>query len=94
VALLRKSPSCFNISSHKIEIQLTMKGYFVNDANINYQWKNLNIGFVAENIFNTPWNETQFATETRFKNEQKSVDEIHFTPEIPFFLKGVVTFRF
>jgi hypothetical protein len=73
---------------------IVAKGYFVNDANINYQWKNFNIGFVAENIFNTAWNETQFATETRLKNEQNSVEEIHFTPGIPFFFKGVVTFRF
>ena len=73
---------------------IVAKGYFVNDANINYQWKNFNIGFVAENIFNIAWNETQFATETRLKNEQKSVEEIHFTPGIPFFLKGVLSVRF
>jgi outer membrane receptor for Fe3+-dicitrate len=73
---------------------IVAKGYFVNDANINYQFKNLNIGFVAENIFNTAWNETQFATETRLKNEQNSVEEIHFTPGIPFFLKGVLSVRF
>jgi TonB-dependent Receptor Plug Domain/CarboxypepD_reg-like domain len=73
---------------------IVAKGYFVNDANINYQWKNFNIGFVAENIFNTAWNETQFATETRLKNEQNSVEEIHFTPGVPFFLKGIVSIRF
>jgi TonB-dependent Receptor Plug Domain/CarboxypepD_reg-like domain len=73
---------------------IVAKGYFVNDANINYQFKNFNIGLVAENIFNTAWNETQFATETRLKNEQNSVEEIHFTPGVPFFLKGVVSVRF
>jgi hypothetical protein len=73
---------------------IVAKGYVVQDANINYQWKNLNIGFVAENIFNTAWNETQFATKTRLKNETEPVEEIHFTPGVPFFLKGVVSYRF
>jgi hypothetical protein len=73
---------------------IVAKGYVVQDANINYQWKNLNIGLVAENIFNTAWNETQFATKTRLKNEPEPVEEIHFTPGTPFFLKGVVTFKF
>jgi TonB-dependent Receptor Plug Domain len=73
---------------------IVAKGYVVQDANINYQWKKFNVGFVAENIFNTAWNETQFATKTRLKNEVEPVEEIHFTPGVPFFLKGVVTFKF
>jgi outer membrane receptor for Fe3+-dicitrate len=73
---------------------IVAKGYFVNDANLNYQWKNLNIGIAVENIFNTAWNETQFATESRLKNEAQSVEEIHFTPGTPCFLKGMVTVRF
>jgi TonB dependent receptor/TonB-dependent Receptor Plug Domain len=73
---------------------IVAKGYVVQDANINYQWKKFNVGFVAENIFNTAWNETQFATTTRLKNEIEPVEEIHFTPGVPFFLKGVVTFKF
>ena len=73
---------------------IVAKGYFINDANVNYQWKNLNIGIAVENLFNTAWNETQFATESRLKNEKGSVEEIHFTPGTPFFLKGMVTVRF
>jgi TonB-dependent Receptor Plug Domain len=73
---------------------IVAKGYVVQDANINYQWKKFNVGFVAENIFNTAWNETQFATKTKLKNEIEPVEEIHFTPGVPFFLKGVVTFKF
>jgi outer membrane receptor for Fe3+-dicitrate len=70
------------------------KGYMVSDLNINYDYKNISIGLSAENIFNTAWNETQFATESRLKNETNSVEEIHFTPGTPFFLKGKVSYRF
>ncbi len=67
---------------------IVAKGYFINDANVNYQWKNLNIGIAAENLFNSAWNETQFATESRLKNEKVSVEEIHFIPDTPFFFEG------
>lgn len=70
------------------------KGYMVSDFNINYEYKNMSFGISAENIFNTKWNETQFATESRLKNETKSVEEIHFTPGTPFFLKGKITYKF
>ena len=73
---------------------IVAKGYFINDANVNYQWKNMNFGIAVENLFNSAWNETQFATESRLKNETQAVEEIHFTPGTPFFLKGMVTIRF
>jgi hypothetical protein len=38
----------------------------------------------VENLLNTKWNETQFATESRLKEESNSVEEIHFTPGTPF----------
>ena len=73
---------------------IVAKGYFVSDLNVNYQYKNVNFGIVVENIFNTEWNETQFATESRLQNEIKSVEEIHFTPGTPFFMKGKITYTF
>ena len=73
---------------------IVAKGYFVSDMNINYEFKNLLFGLSAENIFNTKWNETQFATESRLQNETNSVTEIHFTPGTPFFLKGKITYTF
>ena len=73
---------------------IVAKGYCINDANVNYQWKNLNMGITVENLFNSSWNETQFATESRLKNETQSIEEIHFTPGTPFFLKGMGTVRF
>ncbi|MDA0713870.1 MAG: NAD(P)H-binding protein [Bacteroidetes bacterium] len=38
--------------------------------------------------------ETQFATESRLRNETDPVEEIHFTPGTPFFLKGNISYYF
>ena len=73
---------------------IVAKGYFVSDLNLNYQYKRINFGVSVENIFNTEWNETQFATESRLQNELESVEEIHFTPGTPFFMKGKITYTF
>jgi outer membrane cobalamin receptor len=73
---------------------IVAKGYMVSDMNINYEIEQFVFGISAENIFNTKWNETQFATESRLKNESQSVEEIHFTPGTPFFLKAKITYRF
>jgi outer membrane receptor for Fe3+-dicitrate len=73
---------------------IVAKGYFVSDFNINYELKNTTFGLSVENIFNTKWKETQFATESRLQNETASVEEIHFTPGTPFFLKAKVMYRF
>ena len=73
---------------------IVAKGYFVSDFNMNYQYKKMNYGIIIENLFNTKWNETQFATESQLQNETKSVEEIHFTPGTPFFIKGKITYTF
>ncbi len=73
---------------------LVAKGYFISDLNVNYEYKNITVGISVENIFNTAWNETQFATESRLQNESQSVTEIHFTPGIPQFFKGKVVYKF
>ena len=70
------------------------KGYTVVDANLGYTWKKLEFGIQIQNLFNTEWNETQFATASRLKNETAPVEEIHFTPGTPFFLKGSVSYTF
>ena len=63
------------------------KGYFIADATINYTRAKYEIGLTAENIFNEKWNEAQFDTESRLKDEAVPVSELHFTPGTPFFLK-------
>ncbi|MFV8344401.1 TonB-dependent receptor [Flavobacterium sp. XS2P39] len=73
---------------------IVAKGYFISDLNVNYQYKSINFGIAVENIFDTEWNETQFATESRLQNEAESVEEIHFTPGTPFFMKGRITYTF
>lgn len=74
---------------------IVAEGYFVTDLNANYQLsRNLNIGISIENLFDTEWNETQFATESRLENEVNSVEEIHFTPGTPFFMKANLSFTF
>jgi outer membrane receptor for Fe3+-dicitrate len=73
---------------------IVAEGYFVSDLNLNYETKQYVFGLAVQNIFNTEWNETQFATESRLQNETASVEEIHFTPGTPFFLKGKITYKF
>ncbi|GMN11531.1 TonB-dependent receptor [Croceitalea sp. MTPC9] len=73
---------------------IVAEGYFVTDANISYTHKNVTFGLTVENLFDVEWNETQFATESRLFNESESVEEIHFTPGTPFFLRGKIAFTF
>jgi hypothetical protein len=73
---------------------IVAKGYFVSDLNLNYETRSFVYGFSIDNIFNTEWNETQFATESRLQNETASAEEIHFTPGTPFFLKAKITYKF
>jgi hypothetical protein len=63
---------------------LTAIGYFITDFVLNYTRKNYEIGLTINNILNTKWKETQFATETRLKSEAAPVDEVCFTPGTPF----------
>lgn len=67
---------------------ITAKGYFLLDGSINYTRPKYEIGLAAENIFNIDWNEAQFDTESRLKDEPQPVSELHFTPGVPFFLRA------
>ncbi|WP_203295260.1 TonB-dependent receptor [Luteirhabdus pelagi] len=73
---------------------IVAEGYFVTDMNVNYTWDNVTFGFIIENLFDTEWNETQFATESQLSFEDEPVEEIHFTPGTPFFIRGKVTINF
>lgn len=70
------------------------KGYFVMDASLNYSKPKYEVGVAIENLLNTTWNEAQFATESRLRGEPASVTELHFTPGIPFFIRGKVAIFF
>ncbi|MFY0624765.1 MAG: TonB-dependent receptor plug domain-containing protein [Reichenbachiella sp.] len=69
-------------------------GYTVADLNLGYTWEKLSLAFQIQNLFNTEWNETQFATESRLQNETEPVEEIHFTPGTPFFIKTSIAYKF
>ena len=76
------------------DFSITADGYLVTDLNLNYRINNLQFGVIIENLFDTEWNETQFATESRLRSELNPVEEIHFTPGTPFFLRGKVSVYF
>jgi len=69
------------------DYSLTAEGYFITDAVLNYTKPKYEIGLAINNIFNTKWKETQFATVTRLKNEAVPVEDICFTPGTPFNVK-------
>ncbi|WP_298421820.1 TonB-dependent receptor [uncultured Kordia sp.] len=73
---------------------IVAEGYSVFDMNLGYNWEKLSFGIQIQNIFDTEWNETQFATTSRLQNETQPVEEIHFTPGTPFFMKASATYRF
>lgn len=76
------------------DYSLIAKGYTVVDMNVRYQYKKVAFGISIENLFNSEWNETQFATESRMLGEANPVEEIHFTPGTPFFIKGSLEYLF
>ena len=67
------------------------RGYFLFDAVVSYTKARFQIGATAENLLNVQWNQAQFATQTRLLTPQREkpdgVDELHFTPGTPFYLK-------
>lgn len=73
---------------------IVAKGYTVIDLNTGYKRNRLDFGIQVQNLLNTKWNETQFATTSRLQNETTAVEEIHFTPGTPFFIKGTIKFSF
>ncbi len=73
---------------------IVAEGYFITDLNLNYQFKKITFGLEVQNLFNNVWNEAQFATESRLFDELEAVEELHFTPGAPFFIKGKVTYSF
>ncbi len=69
-------------------------GYFLVDAVVNYNTSKFQIGLTAENLLNTTWNQAQFDTESKLKDETKSVTELHYTAGTPFFVKASIAFLF
>src|SRR5690606_17101212 len=70
------------------------KGYFLLDANISYQVKQVDFSLNITNLLNRDWNEAQFDTETRLPGEATGLSELAFTPGDPIFFKAGVRVRF
>jgi outer membrane receptor protein involved in Fe transport len=66
---------------------LTAHGYFITDLTANYTRKKYEVGLAIENLFNRQWDESQVQYTTQLKGEAKPVDEVSFTPGVPFFAK-------
>ncbi len=73
---------------------IVAEGYTVVDLNAGFRYKRFDIGIQIQNLLNTEWNETQFATESRLQGEPVPVEEIHFTPGTPFYFKGSIQYSF
>jgi len=74
---------------------IVAKGYLIMDFNLGYKYKQVSWTLAIENLLNSDWEETQFATQSRLAGEgPEGLEEIHFTPGTPFFLKGSVTYEF
>jgi hypothetical protein len=73
---------------------ITALGYTVVDATLHYLRPKYEIALIVENLFNTKWNEAQFATESRLYNEAAPLSELHFTPGTPFFFKARIAWFF
>lgn len=68
--------------------------YFLLDASISYTYKNFGIGVSAQNILNTKWMEAVFYDASRLRYEVAPVDDFHFTPGTPLFIKASLTYSF
>ena len=66
---------------------LTAQGYWVTDMTLNYTRKKYSIGLAIENLLNVTWNESQFEYTSKLKYETPPVDEVSYTPGVPFFAK-------
>ncbi|MFM2393743.1 MAG: hypothetical protein RLZZ546_1725, partial [Bacteroidota bacterium] len=69
------------------------KGYMIWDAQMSYLYRKFTLGFQINNILNSKWKETQFNTESRLKDEQSPIEEIHYTAGNPFFLKLSLSYQ-
>jgi outer membrane receptor protein involved in Fe transport len=69
-------------------------GYFLLDMITAWRWRNFECMVSMENILDTYWREAQFDTRSRLKTETVPVEEIHYTPGTPRFIKAGISFYF
>lgn len=69
-------------------------GYTVFDAKINYTHRKWTFGISVENLFDSEWNEAQFAGDYRVTEIAEPEYGLTFTPGAPFFFKASICFQF
>lgn len=72
---------------------VTALGYMVFDYKLNYEYKRWIFGISVENLFNTEWNEAQFAGDYRISPTEEPEYGLTFTPGTPFFFKSSIIFN-
>ncbi|MDE0088878.1 MAG: TonB-dependent receptor [Candidatus Poribacteria bacterium] len=73
---------------------VTAEGYTVVNLGLSYTYGPFQYFVAVENLFDVDWNEAQFDTESRLRNETEPVSEIHFTPGNPLNLQAGISFQF
>lgn len=73
---------------------VTAYGYVVFDYNLNYEYKRWVFGVSVENLFNTEWNEAQFAGDYRISPTDNPEYGLTYTPGTPLYFKSSVIFNF
>ncbi|HVS98132.1 MAG TPA: hypothetical protein VHE54_16665 [Puia sp.] len=61
------------------------------DPELFYRWE---VGLEVQNLFNARWKDAQYEVESRLKPEPAAVDDVSFTPGMPFFVKAKLTIFF
>lgn len=69
---------------------ITGEGFFLMHLNLGYRYQTWDFSVMIENLLNSEYAITQFATESRLKDEVESVEEVHFVPGNPFNLQAKV----
>jgi len=70
------------------------KSFFLLDGSINKTFDKFNVEISAQNILNIKWKEAVFYDASRLKNEVLAVDDVHFTPGTPRYIKAAVIYNF
>lgn len=71
---------------------ISAKGYSLIDVCASYATKKMKYTASVENLFNVEWNEAQFETTSRLRNESNEVTELHFTPGSPMMVKFTIAY--
>ena len=76
------------------DYSLTACGYFITDLAVNYTQKRYEVGISIENLFNQQWDESQFEYVSQLKDETAPIDQVSYTPGVPFFAKAHISIFF